>query len=104
MNPFSYYEHKPQLVQSLVVVAGVWLARRARQPREPALAWAPAALAWAACGFVDWAVYTFAGLPAEDMGSVGQLLAWLQVGAVIWGIAGFMQARVAARAASVVEE
>jgi hypothetical protein len=100
MNPFSLYEHKPQLVQSMVVVAGVWLFRRERRANEPELGWAGAAIAWAGLGALDWAAYSFAGLTADEMQSVGQVLAWLQVGAVIWGVAGLMAARVASRRAA----
>lgn len=83
MNPWSHYEHQPQLVQACVVA----VAALRISPSEPA---APpqrvarfAALAWSALGVLDFLVYAFgyqvARLTPRDTEPIQQLLGWLQV-------------------------
>jgi hypothetical protein len=86
MNPWSLYQHKPQLVQAVGVGAVAWLARR--RGASPSLV-VTAALSWALLGVLDWLVYAFgyqfARLTADAVVSVQRALEWLRVLVVLLG-------------------
>lgn len=86
MNPWSLYQHQPQLVQAVGVGAVAWAARR--RGASPSLV-VTAALTWALLGALDWLVYAFgyqlARLTADTVVSVQRTLEWLRVLVVLLG-------------------
>ena len=84
MNPWSRYEHQPQLVESLFV-AGVAAAalRRPRWRAGTSAVAAIAALGWGAIGLLDYAVYAW-GYQLftwfhDDVVSIQSTLAWVRL-------------------------
>jgi hypothetical protein len=79
MNPFSFYEHKALLVESVLVGSVAVAALRRVNPTRPVaarVAWC--AVGWAAIGVLDWAIYAF-GYTAREIGDAQQVVVWLRV-------------------------
>jgi hypothetical protein len=96
MNPWSFYEHQPQLVQSCVVGAVAWTAARAAKARRHAPGvWVWAAAAWAALGVLDFLVYAFgyqlAGLSMQETEPIQTGIGWLQVLPLLAGAIYFLR-------------
>ena len=90
VNPWSFYDHQPQLVQACVVGAAAWaVARGARVRKEAAGGVVWAAAAWAALGLLDFLAYAFgyqlAGLSIKETEPIQTAIGWLQVLAVLAG-------------------
>jgi hypothetical protein len=90
MNPWSFYEHKPQLFEACIVAAcAVTVLRQQKLGESAAKAAAWACLAWAVVGLVDYSVYAFgytlAGLTASGVSSVQVLFEWLRVPLLAFG-------------------
>jgi hypothetical protein len=90
MNPWSFYESQPQLVQACVVGAAAWVARRGAKARKEAVGvvtWAAAC--WAALGVLGFLVYAFgyqlAGLSNKETEPIEAALGWMQVFPVLVG-------------------
>lgn len=91
MNPWSLYEHQPQLFQAGIVAVGTWtFVRGKRAAIGPARIAAAAALGWAGVGVADYLVYAFgyqlASLTARDVEPIQNAFEWLRVLLVIVGI------------------
>lgn len=82
MNPWTFYEHKPQLAQAVVVGVASAFGLRRHGARRASLA-ALAGVAWASVGLVDWVVYSFgyslAGWSARDTQAIHATLEWIRV-------------------------
>ena len=90
MNPWSFYDHQPQLVQACVVGGAAWMAARGAKSRNEAaggLVWAAAC--WAALGALDFLAYAFgyqlAGLSMKETEPIQTAIGWMQVLAVLVG-------------------
>jgi outer membrane PBP1 activator LpoA protein len=88
MNPWTFYDHKPQLLQAGVAVAAAWTAtRRLRTRSDPARLAAMAVLAWGLIGVFDYLVYAFgyqvARLSITDTEPIQRALEWLRVAAAV---------------------
>ena len=84
MNPWSFYDHQPQLVQACVVGAAAWWTARRTRARGDAVglvSWAAAA--WAALGVLDFLVYAFgyqiAELSVKETKPIQTAIGWLQI-------------------------
>jgi hypothetical protein len=91
MNPWSFYEHKPQLMQTLLVALVAWTAARgapAQGSRVRILAWT--ALTWAAVGLLNYLVYAFgyqlAKWGRDEIAGVQHALEWLRVIVLLFGV------------------
>ena len=83
MNPWSFYEHKPQLVQAgLAVAVAAWVLARGRLARgSPGWVVVLAALVWALLGATDYLLYAFSRRP-DTLVELSRMLEWIRAGAV----------------------
>jgi hypothetical protein len=105
MNPWSFYEHQPQLFQAGIVAVGTWtFVRGKRAVSGPARIAAVTALGWAGVGVADYLVYAFgyqlARLTAQDVEPIQNAFEWLRVVLVIVGVLALRAAVAPAEARS----
>jgi hypothetical protein len=98
VNPWSLYQHKPVLLEGLLVAGASIAALRAPRWRSgPVLTASLGALGWGLAAIADYAVYAFgyqlAGWVAADMRSIQGFLAWLRVPLAAVVVVGVLLAR-----------
>lgn len=84
MNPWSGYEHKPQLVEAVLVAgAAIAVLRRTRVRATRISIAAVGALAWSVVGVVDYVIYAFGyqmgGWARVDTDAITAKLEWVRV-------------------------
>jgi len=95
MNPWGLYDHKPQLLQAIMIGATAWVIRTRRRPMGAAAIVTVTAIAWALVGVLDWFVYSFgfqfARMSAKDTNQLGVVLEWVRLLIVAIGIAAALR-------------
>jgi len=98
VNPWSLYQHKPVLLEGLLVAGASILALRTPRWRSgAALTASLGALGWSLAAIADHAVYAFgyqlAGWVADDVRSIQSFLAWIRVPLAAVALVGVALAR-----------
>jgi hypothetical protein len=95
MNPWSSYEHKPQLLEAVLVAGAaiVMLRRGGLRATRISIA-AVGALAWGAVGLLDWVIYAFGyqlnGWTRVDTDAINAKLEWVRVPVLAVSVAAIL--------------